>query len=69
MMKTLAGLVKRVAPSDRLLEESLALARMMAAKRRPQHQLIGRLLTQNASEADLELLQDREDTLSRTRCE
>ncbi len=63
-----ARLVDRVVPAQRLLEESLALARRIAANPRPQLQLIKELLTQNAAETDLELVQDREDTLNRTRC-
>jgi enoyl-CoA hydratase/carnithine racemase len=63
-----ARLVDRVVPSGRLLEDSLALARRIAANPRPQLQLIKTLLTQNASETDLELVQDREDTLNRTQC-
>jgi enoyl-CoA hydratase/carnithine racemase len=63
-----ARLVDRVVPSERLLEDSLALAGRIAANPRPQLRLIKELLTQNASETDLEPIQDREDTLNRSRC-
>ena len=63
-----ARLVDRVVPAERLLDECLALARRIAANPRPQLQLLKELLTQNATESDLELIQDREDRLNRAHC-
>jgi enoyl-CoA hydratase/carnithine racemase len=62
-----AGLVDHLCEPDALLEEALALASAMAANPAPQLQMIKQLLTVNASETDLSLVQRRESELLR-RC-
>lgn len=62
------GLVNRVVPPERLAQEAAALAGRIAANPRPQVRLLKLLLTDNGSETDLELVQNREDDLNRSRC-
>ena len=57
------GLVERVVPHDALLEQALELGRRIAANPSPQLLLIKELLTQNAVETDLHLVQQRESEL------
>jgi enoyl-CoA hydratase/carnithine racemase len=59
------GLADRVVPADDLLETALALAHEIAANPAPQLRMIKRLLTENALETDLTLVQDREHALIR----
>jgi enoyl-CoA hydratase/carnithine racemase len=54
------GLVDRVVPADRLLDEALAVATELAANPAPQLRMIKELLTLNAAETDLDLVQRRE---------
>jgi len=60
------NLVDRVAPAETFLDEALAIADRMAANPRGALRLGKRLLTENACESDLELVQSREDHLNRT---
>jgi enoyl-CoA hydratase/carnithine racemase len=59
------GLADRLAPADDLLDSTLELAGEIAANPRPQLRMIKRLLTENAVETDLRLVQQREHELIR----
>jgi enoyl-CoA hydratase/carnithine racemase len=59
------GLVDRVAAPDDLLPRALALGEEIAANPAPQLRMTKRLLTENASETDLEAVQRRESELLR----
>jgi enoyl-CoA hydratase/carnithine racemase len=59
------GLAERLASAQELLEEALELAGQIAANPRPQLRMIKRLLTQNALERDLRVVQEREHELMR----
>jgi enoyl-CoA hydratase/carnithine racemase len=59
------GLADRLAPPHELLPTALELAGEIAANPAPQLRMIKRLLTQNALETDLRLVQEREDELIR----
>jgi enoyl-CoA hydratase/carnithine racemase len=59
------GLADRLAAADELVEETLALAAEIAANPQPQLRMIKRLLTDNAVESDLQLVQRREHELIR----
>lgn len=59
------GLVDRLCEPDTLLRDALALAAAIAANPAPQLQMIKHLLTANAAEADLSLVQRRETELLR----
>ncbi|MGZ4703228.1 MAG: enoyl-CoA hydratase/isomerase family protein [Acidimicrobiales bacterium] len=59
------GLVDRVVEPEQLLERALSLASTIAANAAPQLQMIKQLLTLNASETDLTLVQRRESELLR----
>jgi enoyl-CoA hydratase/carnithine racemase len=59
------GLADRLAPADQLLDAGLELAAEIAANPRPQLRMIKRLLTDNALEPDLRLVQQREHELIR----
>ena len=59
------GLADRLAPPDELLDRALELAGQIAANPRPQLRMIKRLLTENAVETDLRLVQEREHELIR----
>jgi len=59
------GLADRLTSPDELLDTALQLAGEIAANPRPQLQMIKALLTQNAVEADLRLVQEREHELIR----
>jgi enoyl-CoA hydratase/carnithine racemase len=59
------GLADRLAPPDALLDSTLELAGEIAANPRPQLRMIKRLLTENAVETDLRLVQQREHELIR----
>lgn len=59
------GLVDRVVEPEQLLERALSLASSIAANAAPQLQMIKQLLTLNASETDLTLVQRRESELLR----
>ena len=59
------GLADRLVAADALLAEALALGEAIAANPRPQLRMIKRLLTENASETDLEAVQRRESELLR----
>jgi enoyl-CoA hydratase/carnithine racemase len=59
------GLADRLAPADDLLDSTLELAGEIAANPRPQLRMIKRLLTDNAVETDLRLVQQREHELIR----
>jgi len=59
------GLADRLAPAEELLETTLALAAEIAANPAPQLRMIKRLLTENALETDLRLVQEREHELIR----
>jgi enoyl-CoA hydratase/carnithine racemase len=54
------GLVDRVVPGDRLMDEAMAVAQELAANPSPQVRMIKELLTQNAAETDLSLVMRRE---------
>jgi enoyl-CoA hydratase/carnithine racemase len=54
------GLVDRVVAPERLLDEALAVAGEFAQNPSPQLRMIKELLTENASETDLDLVQRRE---------
>jgi len=60
-----AGLVDHVVPGDALLEKTLALADEIAANPAPQLRMTKQLLTENAAETDLTLVQERESRLLR----
>jgi enoyl-CoA hydratase/carnithine racemase len=55
-----AGLVERVVPQERLLDEALALARLIAANPPPMLLMIKELLTRNGATTNLEKVQRRE---------
>jgi enoyl-CoA hydratase/carnithine racemase len=59
------GLADRLTSADELLEVALGLAREIAANPAPQLRMIKRLLTENAVESDLSLVQEREHELIR----
>ena len=59
------GLADRLTSPDELLDTALQLAGEIAANPRPQLQMIKALLTQNAVETDLRLVQEREHELIR----
>jgi enoyl-CoA hydratase/carnithine racemase len=59
------GLVEHVVESDRLVAEALALAAMIGANAAPQLRMIKRLLTLNAGETDLHVVQQRESEMLR----
>jgi enoyl-CoA hydratase/carnithine racemase len=59
------GLADRLAPHEQLLESALALAEEVAANPASQLRMIKRLLTENAVESDLVLVQAREHELIR----
>jgi len=59
------GLADRLTPADELLDTAQELAREIAANPRPQLRMIKLLLTQNAVETDLRLVQQREHELIR----
>ena len=59
------GLVERVVPDDRLLEEALEIARGFAANPAPQLAMTKDLLTRNGSATDLRDVQRRESELLR----
>jgi enoyl-CoA hydratase/carnithine racemase len=59
------GLADQLAESDRLLDDALGLAERIAANPAPQLRMIKRLLTDNALETDLRLVQQREHELIR----
>jgi enoyl-CoA hydratase/carnithine racemase len=59
------GLADRLTPPAQLLEEALGLAAAIAENPGPQLRMIKRLLTQNAVESDLRLVQQREHELIR----
>ena len=54
------GLVDRVVPAERVLDEAVAVAAEFAANPGPQVRMIKELLTENACEADLDAVQRRE---------
>lgn len=54
------GLVDRVVPAERVLDEAVAVAAELGANPGPQVRMIKELLTANASEADLGAVQRRE---------
>jgi enoyl-CoA hydratase/carnithine racemase len=59
------GLADRLAPPETLLDQALELADEIAANPQPQLRMIKRLLTENALETDLGLVQRREHELIR----
>jgi enoyl-CoA hydratase/carnithine racemase len=59
------GLVERLETPDQLLPSALELAAQIAANPAPQLRMIKRLLTENALETDLGLVQRREHELIR----
>jgi enoyl-CoA hydratase/carnithine racemase len=59
------GLADRLTPPDKLLDTALELAGEIAANPQPQLRMIKLLLTQNAVEPDLRLVQEREHKLIR----
>jgi enoyl-CoA hydratase/carnithine racemase len=59
------GLADRLTSADDLLDSTLELAGEIAANPRPQLRMIKRLLTENAVETDLRLVQQREHELIR----
>jgi enoyl-CoA hydratase/carnithine racemase len=59
------GLADRVTPPEELLDTALELAREIAANPQPQLRMIKHLLTENAVETDLRLVQQREHELIR----
>jgi enoyl-CoA hydratase/carnithine racemase len=59
------GLADRLAEPEQLLQEALGLAAEIAANPAPQLRMIKRLLTENALETDLQLIQRREHELIR----
>lgn len=54
------GLVDRVVAPEKLMDEAMAVASELAGNPPPQVRMIKELLTQNATETDLELVQRRE---------
>jgi len=59
------GLADQLAAPETLLEQALGLAGEIAANPQPQLRMIKRLLTENALETDLGLVQRREHELIR----
>lgn len=59
------GLADRLVLEDELLEVALGLAEEIASNPRPQQRMIKRLLTQNAVEPSLRVVQEREHELMR----
>jgi enoyl-CoA hydratase/carnithine racemase len=59
------GLADRLAPHEQLLDSALELAQAIAQNPAPQLRMIKRLLTENALESDLALVQAREHELIR----
>jgi enoyl-CoA hydratase/carnithine racemase len=59
------GLADRIAPAGELLDTAVALAGEIAANPGPQLRMIKQLLTDNAVESDLQLVQEREHALIR----
>ena len=59
------GLADRLVPAQELLDSALALAGEIAANPAPQLRMIKRLLSENALETDLQLVQEREHELIR----
>jgi enoyl-CoA hydratase/carnithine racemase len=59
------GLVDRLTPPEQLLDTAAELAGEIAANPGPQLRMIKRLLTDNAVESDLRLVQEREHELIR----
>jgi enoyl-CoA hydratase/carnithine racemase len=59
------GLADRLAEHDALLDETFELAEEIAANPAPQLRMIKRLLTENAVETDLRVVQEREHALIR----
>ncbi len=59
------GLADRLAPAEELLDSALSLGEEIAANPAPQLRMIKRLLTDNALETDLRLVQEREHELIR----
>jgi enoyl-CoA hydratase/carnithine racemase len=59
------GLADRLAPVEQLLDATLELAGQIAANPAPQLRMVKRLLTENAVETDLRLVQEREHELIR----
>jgi len=55
------GLVDRVVPADKVLDEALAVAAEFAANPSPQLRMIKELLSQNGSDTDYAAIQKRED--------
>ena len=60
-----AGLVERVVPHDRLIDEAVEVARGIAANPPPQLLMIKQLLTRNGSTTDLNEIQRRESEFLR----
>lgn len=54
------GLVDRVVPAERVLDETMAMAEELGTNPPTQLRMIKQLLTENASETDLDLVQRRE---------
>ena len=59
------GLVDRLVEPEQLLDRALAMASMIAANAAPQLQMTKQLLTMNATETDLALVQERESEMLR----
>jgi enoyl-CoA hydratase/carnithine racemase len=59
------GLVERVVPADRLLDEALQIARAISANPPPQLLMIKQLLTRNGATTNLDKVQRRETKLLR----
>jgi enoyl-CoA hydratase/carnithine racemase len=59
------GLADRLAPAEGLLEEALTLGAAIAENPGPQLRMVKRLLTENAVESDLRVVQQREHELIR----
>jgi enoyl-CoA hydratase/carnithine racemase len=60
-----AGLVERVVPHEKLIEEAMSIAAAIAANPPPQLLMIKELLTRNGSTTDLDKVQRRETKLLR----
>jgi enoyl-CoA hydratase/carnithine racemase len=60
-----SGLVDRLAAPEALLDEAQEVAALIAANPDPQLRMIKQLLTKNAAETDLDLVQQRETALLR----
>jgi enoyl-CoA hydratase/carnithine racemase len=57
------GLADRIVPHEKLMDEAFAVAKEIAANPVPQLIMIKKLITQNASETDLQLVSSREHEL------